>query len=118
MLLRLHPEDTSKPIDFREGRWGHQLHASTFRGLPPLKARRWSWLPWLRVAEPVSTRRISFMCHTSDTPEIGREVIWTTATGDRTGKIYDVDFCRDPRDMMTLKVVIASTPDTLRGDAK
>ncbi len=111
MLLRLYPEDTSKPIDFREGRWGHQLHAATFKGLPPIRVRRWSWFPWLTVTEPASIRRVSFMCHTSDTPKIGREVIWKAEGGDRIGKIYDAVFCRDPRDMVTLKVVIDGSCD-------
>jgi|LNFM01.1.fsa_nt_gb hypothetical protein len=104
--LRICPENTSTPIDFRDGRWGHRLHSSTFTGMKPHKVRRWSFLPWPMVDEPASVRRVSFMVHTSDTPAIGREVIWNAAGGPRTGRIYDVEFCHNPRDMMTLFVVI------------
>jgi hypothetical protein len=110
MLLRIYPEDKTKPIDFREGRWGHKLHSSTFKGHPPHKVRRWSFLPWPLVDEPESVRRVSFMVHTSDRPDIGREVIWNVAGGVRTGRIYDVEFCDEPRDMMTLFVVVTETP--------
>ena len=118
MLLRLYPEDLTKPIDFREGRWGHRLHASTFRGLPRHKVRRWSFLPWPTVTEPESVRRVSFMVHTSDAPALGREVIWAVAGDPRTGRIYDVEHCGNPRDMMTVMVVIDGSPldDRTAGD--
>jgi hypothetical protein len=110
VLLRLNPEDLTKPIDFREGGWGHRLHSTTFRRLRPHKVRLWPFLPWPKVNEPESVRRISFMAHTSVTPTIGREVIWATKDGSRRGRIYEVERCTDPRDMMTLKVVVTAAP--------
>ena len=109
-LLRLFPEDTSRPIDFRKSMWGHALHSSTFRAEPRQRVRRWSWCPWFTVPEPESVRRYRFMVHTSDSPKIGREVIWNVEGGERVGRIYDVEYCYDPRDMMTLKVVVGLEP--------
>ena len=119
MLLRLEPEDLTKPIDFREGMWGHTLHAKTFAQEPRqlvvfLSTKRViPFLPWpiktvtKSELEPPTVRRYSFMVHTSDTPVEGREVIWKNADGlDRRGVIYEAIRAYDPKDMWTLKVVV------------
>lgn len=108
MLLRLHPEDLTNPIDFRKGTWGHRLHGSTFRQEPSRSVPLWPPLPWPR--KPEGGYRASFMVHTSDTPSIGRKVIWAAKSGSVTGEIYDVEYCGNLRDMMTLKVFVSEPP--------
>lgn len=101
MLLRLAPEDMTRPIDFREGRWGHRLHADLFR---PADAKNFVQA-WLDRRNNV--RRYSFLCHSADTPVIGRAVIWTSKMGDREGTIYRIEPMGNPRDMFTLYVTVA-----------
>lgn len=93
-------------IDFRRGRWGHCIHASTFTIAPRLK--RVGWLPkWLRRKEPESVARYSFLCHTSDHIEEGVTILWLNAKGEtRQGVVYDWKCLGDPRDMFKVFVLV------------
>ena len=45
------------------------------------------------------------MVHCRD-PQIGDDVIWVTADGERFARIYDINPCGNPGDMYTLYVEI------------
>lgn len=99
-MLRLAPEDYTKPIDFRQGRWGHRLHSGFFRQEEPANFIQ-AWLDRRN-----NSRRYSFLCHSQDTPVVGRMVIWTAKDADRKGAIYRIEYMRDPDDTYKLFVLV------------
>lgn len=113
--------DPNAPIDYREQMWGHAIHGSTFEthSRPRIDPKTYPWWKRHRIKhdekaldaqeERLNVRRYSFLCHSSRYPKIGMKVIWKTAEGDRQGTIYEIEPCRDPRDMFKLFVVVQGT---------
>jgi len=95
-MLSVQPEDMTTPIDFRTGKntWGHSLHASTFSA--PIFP-----YPWDK-----STRRYTFLCHTSQFPNLERKVLWSGCYGDVEGVIVDYRNLGNPKDMWEVTVQI------------
>jgi len=99
-------EVKDRVLDFQAGRncWGHALHASTFQG--EQRPGLGGLLDKLR-----GVRRVSFMVHAPGFVDEGMTAIWTARDGtSRTGTIYRVEPCFNPRDMYTLFVAVASQP--------
>jgi len=93
-------QGNSRVIDFRKGKstWGHALHGSTMSLVKSKNLFR-RFLDWREGA-----LRYSMMCHCSQSPRIGDNVLWTSNNGEISATIYAVECCRDPRDMFKICV--------------
>jgi hypothetical protein len=93
----------TRTFDFRPGtkRWGHALHAETWREAPP----RVTGHLWWRKSIP----RVSFMVHAWPPPRPNDLVLYrgSLSDEDKTAVIVEVKPCFDPRDMFTLVVEAA-----------
>jgi len=88
-------------IDFTKQMWGHALHGFTFSQVKNYG----SWLSrWYDDFK--SRRRYSVSVHSSVYPKIGDLIKYNAESGVRTGKIYHIDYCRDPKDMFTLHILV------------
>jgi hypothetical protein len=96
--------------DFRQGcnGWGHRLHASTWRALPPRTIT--TGRLWWRKTAPLPDQ-VSVMVHCSAWPEVGDRLLMTGESGkDWNLLIAGVEPCWNPRDMFTLTLEDDGSP--------
>jgi len=99
-----------KVIDFTNGTWGHALHGHTFSRIE----NHGSWLTRL-IDRCRNITRASAMVHSSVYPRKGDKIKYKVANGIREAEIYDIDWCRDPRDMYTLYFMLRPQQETPGG---
>ena len=87
------------PIDFTKSFWGHAIHADTWHEVK-------DYGPWFQrwKDKRAGRKRYSVMVHVSPTPKIGQQIKYRTENGERLAQIYNIDYCRDPKDMFKLHI--------------
>jgi hypothetical protein len=86
-----------KVIDFTTNSWGHALHSFTFYEVKDYGSFLSRWVDKLR-----NRRRYSVMVHCQEVPRVGFKVRLLTESGIQEPTIYDIKYCRDPKDMYTI----------------